>query len=180
MGPALISSFRLVPRPVVNISMTTPISAKVEMASLVCTRFRMHGPMIKPARISPTTCGALHLRATRPKNFALRMMIARLRKTEYTKNPSFTIKFPEPYIHSFRRRITESRETADPRLPCRSSSESYYIIFPFHKKIKIFFIISFFGKSLTESTQLAIMNCCLNRHAAHKARCRVLCVPLVL
>ena len=48
------------------------------------------------------------------------------------------------YIHSFRRWITESRETADPRLPCRSSSESHYIIFLFHKEIIIFFIISFF------------------------------------
>ena len=46
MGPARISSFRFVPRPVENISSTTPISAKIEMASLVCTRFNRHGPMI--------------------------------------------------------------------------------------------------------------------------------------
>ena len=85
MGPARSSSFRLVPRPVVNISNTTPISAKVEMVSLVCTRFKRQGPISKPAMISPTTCGARHLRATRPKNLALSIMIAKSRNTEYIK-----------------------------------------------------------------------------------------------
>ena len=87
MGPARISSFRFVPRPVVNISSTTPISAKMEMESLVCTKFSRHGPMSRPAMISPTTCGALHLRATSAKNLALRIMIARSRKMEYMKYP---------------------------------------------------------------------------------------------
>ena len=135
------------------------------MASLVCTRFRMHGPMSRPAMISPTTCGALHLRATRPKNFALRMIIARSRKTKYTKNPSFTIKFSELYIHSFRRRITESRETADPRLPCRSSSESDYIIALFHQKIKIFFVVCFFQKPLDRS-----FTACYNKLLSEQTR----------
>ena len=90
MGPARISSFRFVPRPVENINSTTPISAKIEMASLVCTRFNRHGPMIRPAMISPTTCGALHLRATSAKNFALKMMIAKSRNTEYMKYPLLT------------------------------------------------------------------------------------------
>ena len=83
MGPALISSFRLVPRPVENISSTTPISAKTEMVSLMWTRFSTQGPISRPAMISPTTCGALHLRAASPKNLAVRMMMARFRKTEY-------------------------------------------------------------------------------------------------
>ena len=87
MGPALISSFRFVPRPVVNMSITTPISAKMEMESLICTRFSKQGPMSRPAMISPTTCGALHLRATSPKNFALKMMIARSRNNEYMDYP---------------------------------------------------------------------------------------------
>lgn len=43
----------------------------------------------------PTTCGALHLRATSPKNFALRMMIARLRNIEYIDTLLFRFfKFP--------------------------------------------------------------------------------------
>ena len=104
MGPALISSFRLVPRPVVNMSITTPISAKVEMESLVCTRLSTHGPMSRPARISPTTWGALHLRATRPQNFALRIMIARSRKTEVTMHPSFTLTIYFLFLCCFRER----------------------------------------------------------------------------
>ena len=100
MGPALISSFRLVPRPVVNMSITTPISAKMEMESLICTKFSTQGPISRPAMISPTTCGALHLRATSPKNFALRIMIAKSRNNEYMDYPPLifpaSLPLPEP------------------------------------------------------------------------------------
>ena len=68
-------------------SITTPISAKMEMESLICTKFSTQGPISRPAMISPTTCGALHLRATSPKNFALRIMIARSRNNEYMDYP---------------------------------------------------------------------------------------------
>ena len=43
MGPARISSCRLVPRPVVNISSTTPISAKMAMESLVLDEVQQTG-----------------------------------------------------------------------------------------------------------------------------------------
>lgn len=36
---------------------------------VICTRLSRQGPISRPARISPTTCGALHLRATRPKTW---------------------------------------------------------------------------------------------------------------
>src|SRR5699024_12051302 len=52
---------------------------------LLCTRLNRQGPINKPAMISPTTWGALHLRATRAKNLALNIMIAKSRNTEYTK-----------------------------------------------------------------------------------------------
>ena len=45
--------------PVLSLSLihiSTPISAKIEMVSLICTRFSRQGPMIRPAMISPTTC----------------------------------------------------------------------------------------------------------------------------
>ena len=45
--------------------------SKMAMESLGCTRFSRQGPMTRPAMISPTTCGARHLRASSAKNLAL-------------------------------------------------------------------------------------------------------------
>ena len=177
MGPALISSFRLVPRPVENISSTTPISAKIEMVSLICTRFSRQGPMIRPAMISPTTCGALNLRATSPKNLALRMMMARFRKTEYINLPS-SILFhliglsaaPDPLFFYYIAAQNQNQNTS------QSFSLKKQTKFT---KVSVQIFVRIFGpQGLTKQQGLAIINCCLNRHAAHVRRCRMSCVPL--
>ena len=46
-------------------------------------------------------------------------------------------------------------------------------------KASVQIFVRIFGpQGLTKQQGLAIINCCLNRHAAHGRRCRMSCVPL--
>ena len=73
----MISSFRSVPKPAENISKITPISAIPEMNPSYDTKLSMQGPTIRPAIISPTTCGAPSFLATMPRSFAATRIMAR-------------------------------------------------------------------------------------------------------
>lgn len=73
----MISSLRSVPRPAENISKITPISAIPEMNPSYETKLSIQGPTIRPAIISPTTCGAPSFLATIPRSFAATRIMAR-------------------------------------------------------------------------------------------------------
>ena len=84
MGPARSSSFKIGAKARGEHQQHhTDLSKDGDGSRWCCTRLSRQGPMSRPAMISPTTCGALHLRATSPKNLALIIMMARFRKTEY-------------------------------------------------------------------------------------------------
>jgi hypothetical protein len=51
-----------------------------EIKSSLTTRFSSEGPMIRPAMISPTTCGAFSLRARSPQSLAATRIMARFFK----------------------------------------------------------------------------------------------------
>ncbi len=83
MGPVLSNSFKSVSNPTSNIKMITPISAICVINSVWLIQPRTQGPTTRPARICPTTWGALHFLARIPNTLAKNRMTARSRNTLY-------------------------------------------------------------------------------------------------
>ncbi len=97
--------------------------------------------MIRPARISPTTCGALHLRATSPKNFRAQDYDCQITKTEYT---DILLYYYSQTINHSSEMITEQRDAV--RCPAVLQGKRLYYI-PLYKKMQNIFYRSFCQKA---------------------------------
>ena len=75
--PAFFRSVILVSRPAPNIKTITPISDKVEIRLLGCTKPKTAGPNKIPASKAPTTAGIRNFRENNPKTFVPNKIRAR-------------------------------------------------------------------------------------------------------